>query len=228
MNTRQRLSSSFPELWYSLLEFNSRNIRQHLTNWTSWNKRDNVWSSANSLYKWRFRSNRHLCCLSSLATVWPATVQNWNKSFTHIKNRAWAVGREYLVNEIPFLSGFQSSLLFIHFRYGPNIRSHCIIVWHRTYPIYDIPLSRSARRTFTLLQNCAKILVFANKRECCKLTCGISRQETRSHMEVYRTYFKWVEFEILGSSLSLAWEIRLSKGTHLRHNPLLWYTNLIC
>ena len=98
MNTRQRLSSSFLELWYSLLEFNSRNICQHLTNWTSWNKRDKVWSSANSLYKWRFRSNRHLCCLSSLATVWPATVQNWNKSFTHIKNRAWAVGREGMVN----------------------------------------------------------------------------------------------------------------------------------
>ena len=46
-------------------------------------------------------------------------------------------------------------------------------------------------------------------------------------MEVYRTYFKWVEFEILGSSLSLAWEIRLLKGIHLRNNPLLWYTNLI-
>ena len=46
-------------------------------------------------------------------------------------------------------------------------------------------------------------------------------------MEGFRTYFKLIEFEILGSSLSLAWEIRLSKGTHLRHNPLLWYTNLI-
>ena len=46
-------------------------------------------------------------------------------------------------------------------------------------------------------------------------------------MEVYRLYFKWVEFEILGSSLSLAWEIRLLKGIHLRNNPLLWYTNLI-
>ena len=70
-------------------------------------------------------------------------------------------------------------------------------------------------------RNRAETFVFANKRECCKLTCGIFRQETRSHMEVYRTYFKSVEFEILGSSLSLAWEIRLSKGTHLRHNPLL-------
>ena len=34
--TFQRLCFSFPELWYSLLEFNSRKICQHLTNWTSW------------------------------------------------------------------------------------------------------------------------------------------------------------------------------------------------
>ena len=32
LNTRQRLSFSFPELRYSLLEFNSRNNCQHLTN----------------------------------------------------------------------------------------------------------------------------------------------------------------------------------------------------
>ena len=31
------------------LEFNSRKICQHLTNWTNWNKCDKVWSSANSL-----------------------------------------------------------------------------------------------------------------------------------------------------------------------------------
>ena len=36
--------------------------------------------------------------------------------------------------------------------HGPNIRSHGTKVWHRTYPIYDIPLSRSARHTFALLQ----------------------------------------------------------------------------
>ena len=64
VNTGQQLSFSFPELQYSLFKFNSRKICQHLTNWTSWNKRDKVWSSVNSLFKWRFRS---LCCyLSSL------------------------------------------------------------------------------------------------------------------------------------------------------------------
>ena len=61
-NTRQRLSFSFPELWYSLLEFNCRKNCQHLTNWMSWNKRDEVWSSGNSLFKWRFRWRRRRCC----------------------------------------------------------------------------------------------------------------------------------------------------------------------
>ena len=35
---------------------------QHLTNWTKWNKRDKVWSSATSLFKGRFRSCRRRCC----------------------------------------------------------------------------------------------------------------------------------------------------------------------
>ena len=64
--------------------------------------------------------------------------------------------------------------------HGPNIRSE-----YTTFHFRD-------RRGAPSLcyKNRAKILVFANKRECCKLTCGISRQEKRSHMEVYRTYFK--------------------------------------
>ena len=66
LNTRQRLSLSFPEVRCSLLEFNSRKIWQHLTNSKRWNKGDKVWSSANSLYKGRFRSLRRRCCLSSL------------------------------------------------------------------------------------------------------------------------------------------------------------------
>ena len=67
VNSR-RLFFCFPELWYSLLEFNSRKICQHFMNWMScnWNKRDKVWSSANSLFKWRFRNRRRRCCVSSL------------------------------------------------------------------------------------------------------------------------------------------------------------------
>ena len=38
---------------------------QHLTNWTRWNKRDKVWSSATSLFQCRFRGRRGRCCLSS-------------------------------------------------------------------------------------------------------------------------------------------------------------------
>ena len=75
VNTRQRLSFSLPELWYSPLEFNSRKICQHLTNWTSWNKRDKAWSSANSLFEWRFRNRRRLCCLSFLM----APPKKWNQ-----------------------------------------------------------------------------------------------------------------------------------------------------
>ena len=68
-NTRQRLPFSFPELWYGLLKFNSRENCQHLTNWTRWNKRDKVWSSATSLFKWRFCSRRRRCCLISLSYI---------------------------------------------------------------------------------------------------------------------------------------------------------------
>ena len=49
-NPIQQLPISFPELWYSPLEFNSKKF-QHLTN---------------TLLKWRFRSRRRRCCLSSL------------------------------------------------------------------------------------------------------------------------------------------------------------------
>ena len=45
------------------------------------------------------------------------------------------------------LSLSQSSLLLIHFCYGPNICSQCTKVWHKPYPICDAPLSRSARRS---------------------------------------------------------------------------------
>ena len=39
---------------------------QYLTNWTRWNKRDKVWWSATSLFKWRFRCCRRRCRWSSL------------------------------------------------------------------------------------------------------------------------------------------------------------------
>ena len=88
-NTRQQLSFSFPELWYSLLEFNSRKICQHLTNWMSWNKRDKVWGRANSLFKCRFGNRRRRrCCLSSLISYlsFLPTFNCNNKSMCHCRS----------------------------------------------------------------------------------------------------------------------------------------------
>ena len=77
VNTRQQLS----ELWYNLLEFNSRNNFQHLTNWARWIKRDKVWSSATSLFKRRSRSRRCRCCSRSLFT-WYKTAMLERKGCT--------------------------------------------------------------------------------------------------------------------------------------------------
>ena len=49
-------------------------------------------------------------------------------------------------------AAFSSSFLLFHSCYGPNTCSHCTEVWHRTYPICDAPLSRTARRSFASLQ----------------------------------------------------------------------------
>ena len=68
-NKRQQLSFSFPELWCSPLEFNSKKNWQNLTNETRWNKRDKVWGSANSLFKWRFLSRRRRRCVNSVLST---------------------------------------------------------------------------------------------------------------------------------------------------------------
>ena len=71
VNTRQWFSFSFCELGYSPLEFNSwKKNRQHLKNSKSWNKGDEVWKSANSLFGWGFRCRCHHRRLSSLFHCW--------------------------------------------------------------------------------------------------------------------------------------------------------------
>ena len=75
VNTRPQLS----ELWYNLLEFNSKKKFQHLTNWTRWNMRDKVWSSTASLFKWRFRSRHCRCCSSSLFTWYKTAMLERNR-----------------------------------------------------------------------------------------------------------------------------------------------------
>ena len=71
------------------LEFKSRDICQHLTNWMSWNKRDKVWGRANSLFKCRFGNRRwRRCSLSSLKSYlsFPPTFNCNNKSMCHCRS----------------------------------------------------------------------------------------------------------------------------------------------
>ena len=98
VNTRQ-LSFSFPEIWCILLEFNSRKICQHLTNWTSWNERDKVWSSTNSLLKWRFGQ-----CVIEGGTLWPeyflfttrgAQIRKKKELKSHTKNLMTKINNVY-------------------------------------------------------------------------------------------------------------------------------------
>ena len=79
---------------------------QHLTNWTSWKKRDKVWSRATSLFQCRFRSRRSRCCLSfhllgSLAAAWK---MGYMKASSHhrifaIRNGSECV-EDYLENHL--------------------------------------------------------------------------------------------------------------------------------
>ena len=69
VNTRKRLFSFFLRSIQSLRLQLQKTFFQHFMTWTRWNKRDKVWSGANSLFKWRLRSNRRLCCLSSLISA---------------------------------------------------------------------------------------------------------------------------------------------------------------
>ena len=59
-----------------------------MTNWTRWNKRDKVWSSVNSLFKWRFRSRRRCCCSVGIG-LWRSSVLKKEKPMKKLKlNRA--------------------------------------------------------------------------------------------------------------------------------------------
>ena len=98
--------------------------------------------------------------------VWMVTAQNWNKlsSHTHptLHRSGWPWGSGAL-NPSPHswifyfrLSGFQSSLLHIHFCYGPNTCLHYTQEWYRISSICDSPLQTPVRRSFTY-RNRAKI-----------------------------------------------------------------------
>ena len=102
------------------------------------------WLSAHCLH-YTFRTSTK----KLTGTVWTtARTQNWNKLFTQIVSewlteRIWWTKSQSLLLKIYFrVSRFQSLLLLIHFRYDPNTCSHYTTVWHRTYPICGVPLSR--------------------------------------------------------------------------------------
>ena len=60
------LRRTFSQLQRNLLTFDK--------NWTRGSKRDKVWSSANTLFKWRFRSRHRRYCFSSLTNYAPVNV----------------------------------------------------------------------------------------------------------------------------------------------------------
>ena len=69
-----------------------------------------------------------------------------------LADRDWCPKSQSSFLNINFrLSWFQSSLLLVYFCYGLNTCSHYTKVWHRTSPICDAPLSRSARLSFAPL-----------------------------------------------------------------------------
>ena len=83
--------------------------------------------------------------------MWTVTADNWNRTWA-VERVWWTKSQSTLLNIYFRLSGFQSSLLLIHFRYSPNTSWHFTKVWHRTYPTCDSPLPRSVRHSFAPLQ----------------------------------------------------------------------------
>ena len=77
------------------LEFNSRKICQHLTNWTYWNKRDKVWSGGNSrLFKWRFQVAVAVVLWDHLfISVWPRLT---DPNFWHFQKKRNDVVKPFL------------------------------------------------------------------------------------------------------------------------------------
>ena len=65
---------------------------------------------------------------------------------------SWTKSQFSLFNIYFRLSGFQSSLLFIHFRYGPNTCSDWAKMWHKACAICDTRLKRWTQRSFVTIQ----------------------------------------------------------------------------
>ena len=108
---------------------------------------------------------------------------------------------------LPPSQRFHSSLLLIHFRYGPNACSNYTKVWHTTYPICGAPLSRSERRSFALLQRCVSNSPFLHVKwspirygtgTICCLQCVI--KSLHNYIQLY-IMAKW--FQVTGEFASI-------------------------
>ena len=123
----------------------------------NWNKRDDVWIvDAKASYCSDPESNLRLCShymellfLAPRKTIRDSVnshIPGRHMSFTHIQHRAdGLVETVWCSNFLPsllniyfLLNGFQSSLLLIYFREGPNRCSHYSKVMHKTYPLRDL------------------------------------------------------------------------------------------
>ena len=109
------------------------------------------WSTALCCYTYlmtcppRFKPLLFVSVLHTIPVSMNSKGPGRQKSFTHFEHRAGKVGWEGLgtkfqssLQNIYFpLRWFQSSLLLIYFRDGPNRCSHYTKVWNKTYPICD-------------------------------------------------------------------------------------------
>ena len=83
-----------------------------------------------------------------------------------LAERVWCTKFQSSLLNIYFrFSKFQPSLLLIYFREGSNRYSHSTKVWHKTSPICNTPLSRSAR--LRSVRDRAKITVLVCEQEPC-------------------------------------------------------------
>ena len=70
--SQDKTTISFSELLYRPLDsIYSRKNRQHLTKWIGWIKNDEFWSSASSLFKWRFRRRSYHGCVNAVDVYCP-------------------------------------------------------------------------------------------------------------------------------------------------------------
>ena len=96
----------------------------------------------------RTRGSTVLCKFDLLVLKQENLASNWDLSWVNLNH----LSRNRALNIYFRLVGFQSYFLLIHLRHSPNTCSHYTKVWHRTCPICNVPLSRSARRSFVPLQ----------------------------------------------------------------------------